>query len=151
MLISICRVFHLLSSFVQFLKPFFAQFFAARITLAAFLLISTTKVVLAQISTTPGSYPYPAINFVYAQNFSNLPATSSFASGITGKGPFYLGSLHTGLTGLFIAQTSGTNAVLNFATSAGTNAVTGIFSYGPANGATNAATRGLGSLASSAG
>jgi hypothetical protein len=151
MLISIFRLFHLLSSFTQFLKPFFAQFFAARITLAAFLLISTTKVVFAQISTTPGSYPYPAINFVYAQNFSNLPATSSFASGITGKGPFYLGSLHTGLTGLFIAQTSGTNAVLNFAASAGTNAVTGIFSYGPANGATNAATRGLGSLASSAG
>ncbi|MGB4724706.1 MAG: hypothetical protein WBH12_05375, partial [Sediminibacterium sp.] len=43
------------------------------------------------------------------------------------------------------------NAVLNFATSSGSNATSGIFSYGPAIGATNAATRGLGSLASSAG
>ena len=147
MLISIFRLFHLLSSFVQFLKPFFAQFFAARITLAAFLLISTTKVVFAQISTTPGSYPYPAINFVYAQNFSNLPLASSYVSGITGKGPYFLGSLHHGLQGLFIAQTNGSNAALNFATSSGSNAASGIFSYG----ANNATTRGLGSLSSSAG
>jgi hypothetical protein len=108
-------------------------------------------VVLAQISTTPSSFPYPAIHFVYTQNFSNLPATSTYVSGITGKGPYFLGSIHTGLTGLFIAQTNGSNTVLNFATSSGSNATSGIFSYGPASGATNAATRGLGSLASSAG
>ena len=138
MLISIFRLFRSLQSF-------------ALAFTVAFLLISTSNDVFAQISTTPSSYPYPAINFVYTQNFSNLPAASGFVSGITGKGPFFLGSLHAGLSGLFIAQTSGTNTVLNFTTSAGTNAVTGIFSYGPANGATNAATRGLGSLASSAG
>jgi len=117
----------------------------------AFLLISASNVVFAQISTTQNTYPYPAVNFVYTQNFSNLPASSGYASGISGKGPYYLGSIHPGLTGLFIAQTSGINALLNFATSSGSNATSGIFSYGPANGATNNATRGLGSLASSAG
>lgn len=119
----------------------------------AFLLISASNVVFAQISTTPNNYPYPAVNFVYTQNFSNLPlpAASGYVSGISGKGPYYLGSLHPELSGLFIAQSSGNNAVLNFATSFGSNATSGIFSYGPTNGATNAATRGLGSLASSAG
>ncbi len=117
----------------------------------AFLLISASNVVFAQVSTTPNNYPYPAVNFVYTQNFSNLPASSGYASGISGKGPYYLGSIHTGLTGLFIAQTSGSNVLLNFATSSGSNATSGIFSYGPANGPTNTATRGLGSLASSAG
>ena len=117
----------------------------------AFLLISSSNVVFAQISATPNTYPYPAVNFVYTQNFSNLPAASGYVSGISGKGPYYLGSLHPALSGLFIAQTGGSNAVLNFATSSGSNATSGIFSYGPAIGATNAATRGLGSLASSAG
>jgi hypothetical protein len=117
----------------------------------AFLLISASNVVFAQISTTQNTYPYPAANFVYTQNFSNLPAASGYVSGISGKGPYYLGSIHAGLTGLFIAQSSGSNAVLNFTTSSGSNATSGIFSYGAANGATNAATRGLGSLASSAG
>jgi hypothetical protein len=117
------------------------------LALAALFVICYSKVVLAQISTTPSSYPYPAINFVYTQNFSNLPASSTYVSGITGKGPYFLGSLHPGLQGLFMAQTSGTNTALNFATSSGSNATSGIFSYG----ATNAATRGLGSLASSAG
>ena len=112
-----------------------------------FLLFCSSNLVLSQISTTPSSYPYPAVNFVYTQNFSNLPAPSTYSSGITGKGPYFLGSLHTGLQGLFISQTTGTNAALNFATSSGSNATSGIFSYG----ATNAAIRGLGSLASSAG
>jgi len=151
MLILNFRLFRLNSSFAQSFVHSFANAFAPMITLAAFLLISASNVVFAQISTRPSSYPYPAINFVYTQNFSNLPGASSFASGITGKGPYYLGSLHTGLTGLFIAQTSGTNAALNFTTSAGSNATSGIFSYGPTNGAANAAIRGLGSLASSAG
>ena len=126
--------------------------FALAFTIA-FLLISTSNAVFAQISTTPNNYPYPAINFVYTQNFSNLPlpAASGYVSGISGKGPYYLGNLDPGLSGLFIAQSSGNNAVLNFATSSGSNATSGIFSYGPANGSTNAATRGLGSLASSAG
>ena len=143
MLISIFHLFRLLQHF--------ALSFASMIKLAGFLLISSLNIVFAQISTTPGSYPYPAINFAYTQNFSNLPGTSSFVSGLTGKGPYFLGSLHAGLSGLFIAQTSGTNAVLNFATSAGSNATSGVFSYGPTNGTVNAATRGLGSLASSAG
>ena len=68
-------------------------------------------------------------------------------SGITGKGPYFLGSFHAGLNGLFIAQTSGSNSALNFSTSAGSNSVAGIFSYGANNGPI----RGLGSLASSAG
>ena len=119
--------------------------------LASFLLLCSFPAVFAQISTTPSSYPYPAINFVYTQNFSNLPVSSTYVSGLSGKGPYFLGSLHAGLTGLFMAQTSGSNAVLNFATSSGSNATSGIFSYGPSNTATNAATRGLGSLASSAG
>jgi hypothetical protein len=84
---------------------------------------------------------------VYTQNFSNLPSSSTYASGLTGKGPFFLGSLHAGLMGVFMAQTNGSNAALNFATSSGSNAVAGIFSYG----ANNSPTRGLGSLASSAG
>jgi hypothetical protein len=117
----------------------------------AFLIISFPNVIFSQISTNASSYPYPAINFVYTQNFSNLPLSSTYASGINGKGPYFLGSLHAGLTGLFIAQTSGNNIALNFATSTGSNATSGIFSYGPANGATSTATRGLGSLASSAG
>ena len=121
----------------------FAQHFA----LVSFLLLSSFPVIFAQISTTPSSYPYPAINFVYTQNFSNLPVPSTYVSGITGKGPYFLGSLHPGLQGLFIAQTSGSNAALNFTTSSGSNATNGIFSYG----ANNAANRGLGSLASSAG
>ena len=91
MLISIFRLFRSLQSF-------------ALAFTVAFLLISTSNDVFAQISTTPSSYPYPAINFVYTQNFSNLPAASGFVSGITGKGPFFLGSLHAGLSGLFIAQ-----------------------------------------------
>ena len=115
--------------------------------LVSFLLLSSLPVVFAQISTTPISYPYPAINFVYTQNFPNLPVPSTYVSGITGKGPFFLGSLHPGLTGLFMAQTSGSNAALNFTTSSGSNATNGIFSYG----ANNAVTRGLGSLASGAG
>ena len=134
----------------QSLKTF-AQSFAQALTLAGFLLISSANVVFAQISTTPSSYPYPAVNFVYTQNFSNLPAASGYVSGITGKGPYFFGSLHSGLNGFFIAQTSGSNAILNFATSSGSNATSGIFSYGPANGAGNAAIRGLGSLASSGG
>ena len=117
----------------------------------ALLIFSSSNTVFAQISATPNNYPYPAVHFIYTQNFSNLPAASGYVSGISGKGPYYLGSIHPGLTGLFIAQISGSNAVLNFATSSGSNATSGIFSYGPANGATNAATRGLGSLASSAG
>ena len=120
-----------------------AQHFA----LVSFLLLSSFPVIFAQISTTPSSYPYPAINFVYTQNFSNLPVPSTYVSGITGKGPYFLGNLHPGLQGLFIAQTSGSNAALNFTTSSGSNATNGIFSYG----ANNAANRGLGSLASSAG
>ena len=135
MLISFFCWFRLLKSFAQ---PF---------ALASFLLLSSFPVVFAQISTTPSSFPYPAINFVYTQNFSNLPVPSNYVSGITGKGPFFLGSLHAGLQGLFIAQTSGSNAALNFTTSSGSNASSGIFSYG----ANNTATRGLGSLASSAG
>ena len=135
MLISIVCLFRLIKSF----------------GLAAFLVLCTSNAIVAQISNTPSSCPYPALNFVYTQNFSNLPVLSTYTSGITGKGPYFLGSLHAGLIGLFIAQTNGSNAVLNFATSAGTNATSGIFSYGPASGATNAATRGLGSLASSAG
>jgi hypothetical protein len=126
------------------------QYFAKACTIA-FLFINSPKIVYAQISSAPNSYPYPAVNFEYTQNFSNLPLASTYVSGITGKGPYFLGSIHTGLTGLFIAQTSGSNTVLNFATSAGSNATSGIFSYGAASGATNAATRGLGSLASSAG
>lgn len=143
MLISIFHLFRYLKSFVQS--------FAPSIALAAFILISNSNVVFAQISTTLISYPYPAINFVYTQNFSNLPASSGYVSGISGKGPYYLGNIHPGLSGLFIAQTSGSNTLLNFATSSGSNATSGIFSYGPANGATNTANRGLGSLASSAG
>ncbi|MEN9349820.1 MAG: Leukotoxin [Bacteroidota bacterium] len=115
--------------------------------LAAFLVFCGSNLVLAQISTTPSSYPYPAVNYIYTQNFSNLPIFSTYVSGITGKGPYFLGSLHAGLTGLFMAQTSGSNAALNFATSSGSNATAGIFCYG----ATNGPTRGLGSLASSAG
>jgi hypothetical protein len=115
--------------------------------LASFLLLGSFPVVFGQISTIPSSYPYPSINFVYTQNFSNLPSSSTYASSLTGKGPFFLGSLHAGLTGVFMAQTSGSNAALNFATSSGSNAVAGIFSYG----ANNIPTRGLGSLASSAG
>jgi len=117
------------------------------VALSIFLLFCGANVVLAQISTTPSSFPYPAIHFVYTQNFSNLPASSTYASGITNKGPYFLGSLHPGLQGLFMVQTSGTNASLNFANSSGSNATSGIFSYG----ATSAATRALGSLASSAG
>ena len=117
------------------------------IALAAFILFCSFPVVFGQISTTPSSYPYPAVNFVYIQNFSNLPVTSNYLSGITGKGPYFLGSMHPGLQGLFMAQTSGSNAALNFATSSGSNAIAGIFSYGT----TNAAIRGLGSLATSAG
>ncbi len=117
------------------------------IALAAFIVFCSLPVVFGQISTTPSSYPYPAVNFVYTQNFSNLPVTSNYLSGITGKGPYFLGSSHPGLQGLFMAQTSGSNAALNFATSSGSNAIAGIFSYGT----TNAAIRGLGSLASSAG
>ncbi len=117
----------------------------------AFLLISASNVVFSQISTTPNNYPYPAVNFVYTQNFSTLPTASGYVSGISAKGPYYLGSIHPGLSGLFIAQTNGSNSVLNFNTSSGTNATNGIFSYGPANGTANAAIRGLGSLASSAG
>jgi hypothetical protein len=111
------------------------------------LLFCGSNLVFSQISTTPSSFPYPAINFAYTQNFSNLPLASSYVSGITGKGPYFLGSLHQGLQGLFVAQTNGSNAALNFATSSGSNAASGIFSYG----ANNVATRGLGSLASSAG
>ena len=134
----------LVSIFCSFrLQKTFAQPFA----LVSFLLLSSFCVVFGQISTNPSSYPYPAINFVYTQNFSNLPATSTYVSGITGKGPYFLGSLHPGLNGLFIAQTNGSNAALNFTTSAGSNATNGVFSYG----ANNAAIRGLGSLASSAG
>ena len=84
---------------------------------------------------------------MYTQNFTNLPVMSTFTSGITGKGPYFLGSFHAGLNGLFMAQTSGSNSALNFSTSAGSNAVAGIFSYGANNGPI----RGLGSLASSAG
>ena len=129
---------------------YYAKLFRSA-SLAIFLLFCSSNLVLAQISATPNSYPYPAVKFEYTQNFSNLPATSTYVSGITGKGPYFLGSIHTGLTGLFIAQTNGSNTVLNFATSSGSNATSGIFSYGPASGATNTATRGLGSLASSAG
>lgn len=117
------------------------------VVLPIILLFCGSNLVFSQISTTPSSFPYPAINFAYTQNFSNLPLASSYVSGITGKGPYFLGSLHQGLQGLFIAQTNGSNAALNFATSSGSNAASGIFSYG----ANNAATRGLGSLASSAG
>jgi len=134
----------LVSIFCSFrLQKTFARPFA----LVSFLLLSSFCVVFGQISTTPSSFPYPAINFVYTQNFSNLPATSTYVSGITGKGPYFLGSLHPGLFGLFIAQTNGSNTALNFTTSAGSNATNGIFSYGT----NNAAIRGLGSLASSAG
>ena len=117
------------------------------VALPIILLFCGSNLVFGQISTTPSSFPYPAINFAYTQNFSNLPLASSYVSGITGKGPYFLGSLHHGLQGLFIAQTNGSNASLNFATSSGSNAASGIFSYG----ANNAATRGLGSLASSVG
>jgi len=117
------------------------------VALPIILLFCGSNLVFSQISTTPSSFPYPAINFAYTQNFSNLPLASSYVSGITGKGPYFLGSLHHGLQGLFIAQTNGSNASLNFTTSSGSNATSGIFSYG----ANNAATRGLGSLASSAG
>ena len=117
------------------------------VALPIILLFCGSNLVFGQISTTPSSFPYPAINFAYTQNFSNLPLASSYVSGITGKGPYFLGSLHQGLQGLFIAHTNGSNAALNFATSSGSNAASGIFSYG----ANNAATRGLGSLASSAG
>ena len=117
------------------------------IALAAFILFCASNKVFSQISTTSSSYPYPAVHFLYTQNFSNLPVPSTYVSGISGKGPFFLGGLHPGLTGLFMAQTSGSNASLNFATSSGSNAVAGIFSYGANNGAI----RGLGSLASSAG
>ena len=134
----------LISFFCWFWKP---KTFAQPFALLSLLLLSSFPVVFAQISTTPSSYPYPAINFVYTQNFSNLPVPSTYVSGITGKGPYFLGSLHPGLIGIFIAQTSGSNTALNFTTSSGSNATNGIFSYG----ANNAATRGLGSLASSAG
>jgi hypothetical protein len=117
------------------------------VALTIILLFGGSNLVFGQISTTPLSFPYPAINFAYTQNFSNLPVNSNYLSGITGKGPYFLGSLHAGLQGLFIAQTNGSNTALNFATSSGSNAASGIFSYG----ANNAATRGLGSLASSAG
>ena len=117
------------------------------VALAAWILFWGSNMVFGQISTTPSSYPYPAVNFVYTQSFSNLPVVSTYASGITGKGPYYLGSLHPGLNGFFIAQTTGSNAALNFATGSGSNAVAGIFSYGANNGPS----RGLGSLASSAG
>lgn len=117
------------------------------VALVSFLLLYSFCVAFGQISTTPSSYPYPAVNFVYTQNFSNLPVPSTYVSGITGKGPYFLGSLHTGLIGLFMAQTSGSGTALNFATSSGSNAVAGIFSYGANNGTI----RGLGSLASSAG
>lgn len=137
----------LISTFYRFRM---LQYFAKACTIAI-LIISSPKIVYAQISSAPNSYPYPAVNFEYTQNFSNLPLASTYVSGITGKGPYFLGSIHTGLTGLFIAQTNGSSTALNFATSAGSNATSGIFSYGPATGATNAATRGLGSLASSAG
>ena len=135
MFISFFCWFQLPKTFVQ---PF---------ALVSFILLLSFPVVFAQISTTPSSYPYPAINFVYIQNFSNLPVPSTYVSGITSKGPYFIGSLHPGLLGLFIVQTSGSNTALNFATSSGSNATSGIFSYG----ANNAATRGLGSLASSAG
>jgi hypothetical protein len=135
MLISFFCWFRLLKSFA---RPF---------ALVSFLLLSSFCVVFGQISTTPSSFPYPAINFAYTQNFSNLPVPSNYVSGITGKGPYFLGSLHAGLQGLFIAQTIGSGTALNFATSSGSNASSGIFSYG----ANNTATRGLGSLASSAG
>ena len=135
MLISFICSFRLLKTFAQ---PF---------ALVSFLLLCSFPAVFAQISTTPSSYPYPAINFVYTQNFSNLPVPSTFVSGITSKGPYFLGSLHAGLQGLFITQTSGSNAALNFTTSSGSNAVAGIFSFG----ANSSPTRGLGSLASSAG
>ena len=138
MLISTFCLFRILNCFVK----------ACTIAL---LISSSPNVVHAQISSNPNSYPYPAVNFEYTQNFSNLPSVSTYLSGLSGKGPYFLGSIHTALTGLFIAQTNGNNTVLNFATSSGSNATSGIFSYGPANGATNAATRGLGSLASSAG
>ncbi len=88
----------------------------------AFLLISASNVVFSQISTTPNNYPYPAVNFVYTQNFSTLPTASGYVSGISAKGPYYLGSIHPGLSGLFIAQTNGSNSALNFNTSSGTNA-----------------------------
>lgn len=145
--ISIFRKIYSLNPF----KKTFGKPFAQPFLLTAFLLISATNNVFSQISTTPSSYPYPAINFAYTQNFSNLPGASSFVSGLSSKGPYYLGSLHTGLNGLFIAQTNGSNTLLNFGPNSGTNASTGIFSYGPSNGATNGATRGLGSLAGSAG
>ena len=135
MLISFFCWFRILKSFAQ------------PVALAFFLLLGSHPVVFAQISTTTSSSPYPAINFVYTQNFSNLPVSSTYLSGISSKGPYFLGSLHAGLQGLFIAQTSGSNAALNFTTSSGTNAVSGMFSYGANNGPA----RGLGSLASSAG
>jgi len=121
--------------------------FAQTWKLASFLLLCSSNIVFGQISTTPSSYPYPAVNFMYTQNFTNLPVMSTYTSGITGKGPYFLGSFHAGLNGLFIAQTSGSNSALNFSTSAGSNSVAGIFSYGANNGPI----RGLGSLASSAG
>ena len=121
--------------------------FVKAITLASFILFCSSNPAFGQISTTQSSYPYPAITFLYTQNFSNLPVVSTYASGITGKGPYFLGSLHPGLNGLFMAQTSGSNNLLNFATSSGSNTTAGIFSYGANNGAI----RGLGSLASNAG
>ena len=85
--------------------------FVQPFALVSFILFLSFPVVFAQISTTPSSYPYPAINFVYTQNFSNLPVPSTYVSGITGKGPYFLGNLHPGLQGLFIAQTNGSNAI----------------------------------------
>ena len=117
------------------------------IVLPAALLLCFDCPLVAQPSTNPIFYNYPSVGFAYTQNFSTLPQISTYQSSLIGKGPYFLGSLHSGLTGLFIAQNSGSSLVLNFATSAGSNATPGIFSYGP----TNSAIRGLGSLSSSAG